>query len=431
MPAPSYLSKETLESILQGRTVDEVAAQLSPRPVQEFPLPPRVPKINDWSQDAQQRRLELLGERGHAFPYVTGEKRIGDASVFQGNIENFIGTSQIPIGVIGPLRVNGLNAHGDFYVPMATVEGALVASHNRGAMLISLSGGATVMCLTERLARAPGFVFANMGEAGRFAAWTLGCLNTFRDIANSTTRHGKLEDVRITIDGNQVYLNFEYTTGDASGQNMVTIATRTICEHIVSECPVKPRCWFVESNMSGDKKATAMAYLFVRGKKVTAEATIPRRLVTRGLNTTPELIVEQWKMSFIGGAQSGSIGVHGHYANGLAALFIACGQDAACVAEASVGITKAEMTSKGDLYVSVTLPNLIVGTVGGATALPTQAECLRLLDCEGSGKARKFAEICAATVLAGEISIGGALAAGEFTKAMMTYGRRKTPEQPA
>jgi hydroxymethylglutaryl-CoA reductase (NADPH) len=382
--------------------------------------------LNDWSQDGQRRRLALLEQQGHRFSYATGEKRIGDPAIFQGNIENFIGTALLPIGVIGPLRVNGLYAHGDFYVPMATVEGALVASHNRGAMVISLSGGASVMCLTERLARAPGFVFRDLAEAGRFAAWALEQYDVFREIARTTSRHGKLEDVRITIEGNHVYLNFEYTTGDASGQNMVTIATQAICEHISATCPIKARCWFVESNLSGDKKATAMSYLFVRGKKVTAEVIVPRRLVTLCLHTTPEMIVKQWEISFIGGAQSGSIGIHGHYANALAALFIAIGQDAACVAEASVGITRAEITDKQDLYVSVTLPNLIVGTVGGATSLPTQSECLRLLGCEGEGKAKKFAELCAATVLAGEISIGGALAAGEFTKAHMTYGRRRT-----
>jgi hydroxymethylglutaryl-CoA reductase (NADPH) len=229
----------------------------------------------------------------------------------------------------------------------------------------------------------------------------------------------------VTLEGKYVYLHFEYTTGDAAGQNMVTLATDAACRHIIAESPVKPQHWFIESNMSGDKKATAMSLLFVRGKKVTAEIVIPRKLVTRVLHTTPEKIMEYWKMSFVAGVQSGSIGVQGHYANGLAALFIACGQDAACVSEASVGITRVDVDERGDLYVSVTLPNLIVGTVGGGTDLPTQRECLQMLGCKGEGTSRAFAEICAATVLAGEISIMGALASGQFTEAHRRYGRKK------
>jgi hydroxymethylglutaryl-CoA reductase (NADPH) len=138
-------------------------------------------------------------------------------------------------------------------------------------------------------------------------------------------------------------------------------------------------------------------------------------------------MMEYWKMSLLGGIQSGSIGVQGQYANGLAALFIACGQDAACVAEASVGDTRLDIVQGEDLYMSISMPNLIVGTVGGGTDLPTQRECLAMLGCTGTGSAKKFAEICAATVLAGEISIIGALGAGDFTRAHVTYGRRKRP----
>jgi len=205
---------------------------------------------------------------------------------------------------------------------------------------------------------------------------------------------------------------------------MVTIATEAICGHILKFCPVKPRHWFIESNLSGDKKATAASYLFVRGKKVTAEVVILRDLVQHVLHTTPQKMMEYWKMAFIGGVQSGSIGVQGQYANGLAALFIACGQDVACVSEAAIGITRLEPTERGDVYFCVSLPNLIVGTVGGGTDLPTQRECLEMIGCKGEGTARKFAEICAATVLAGEIAITAALAAGQFTQAHVKYGRK-------
>jgi hydroxymethylglutaryl-CoA reductase (NADPH) len=225
------------------------------------------------------------------------------------------------------------------------------------------------------------------------------------------------------VEGNHVYLIFAFRTGDAAGQNMVTFCTAAICRDILARTPVQPRHWFLESNLSGDKKATALSFVQTRGRNVTAEVVLPRRLVTRGLRTTPERMEDYWKMSFVAGVQSGSIGVSGHIANGIAALFLACGQDMACVSEASVGITRMEVL-EGDLYCALTLPNLIVGTVGGGTVLPTARECLSILDCVGTGKAGRFAEICAATALAGEISIVGALCAHEFDRAHRELGRR-------
>ena len=424
MPVPREISKKIIDTVLKDKSMEEIAQRLKSRPSEEVPLPPNLPREALFSREEHQTRLAILQHQGITLDYVSGKKGIGDVGIFRGNIENFVGMAQVPLGVIGPLRINGAYALGDFYVPMATTEGALIASYNRGAKVTSLSGGARVLCLTERVSRAPGFIFNNLIEAGQFVIWVVQRFKDLRSRVKSTTGHGLLEDIRVTIDGNQVYLNFEYTTGDAAGQNMVTIATDALCQAIVTDSPVKPKHWFIESNMAGDKKATALSYLFVRGKKVTAEAAIPRTLVQERLHTTPEMIMECWKMSIVGGVQSGSIGVQGHYANGLAALFIACGQDVACVSEASVGITRVNVMERGDLYVSVTLPNLIVGTVGGGTDLPTQRECLEMLGCKGDGTARKFAEICAATVLAGEISIMGAIASGQFTQAHIKYGRK-------
>jgi hydroxymethylglutaryl-CoA reductase (NADPH) len=426
MPVPRGLTNTVIHMILEGKGLKEIVTRLESRFPKELPLPPHLPREAEWSSAAQRRRLKILETQGIRLEYISGQKRVERPDIFQGSIENFIGTAQMPLGVIGPLRINGTYAYGDFYVPLATTEGALVASHNRGAKIISLSGGARALCLTERVTRAPGFGFRDLIEAGKFIMWVSQRFEDWKEEVRGTTSHGNLEDIKVTLEGNNVFLNFEFTTGDAAGQNMVTIATDAICRRIVAACPVKPRHWFIESNMSGDKKATAMSYLFVRGKKVTAEVVVLRKLVAAILHTQPEKIMEYWKMSFVGGVQSGSIGVQGHYANGLAALFIACGQDVACVSEASVGITRVDVTERGDLYVSVTLPNLIVGTVGGGTDLPTQRECLEMLGCKGEGTARKFAEICAATVLAGEISIMGALAAGQFTQAHIAYGRKKS-----
>jgi len=424
MPISKDFSKRVIESILQNKSPEEFSDKLKVRLPHDEPLPESIHRETVLSKEAQAKRLEVLERQGAKLDYLVGKKHIDDASIFEGNIENYLGLAQIPVGVIGPLRINGLYAHGDFYVPLATTEGALVASYNRGAKVISLSGGARVLCLLERVTRAPGFAFNDLVEATKFIVWTVGQFDKFQEIAKTTTSHGNLEDFKITVDGNQVYINFEYTTGDAAGQNMVTIATEAVCKYIIEQSPIKPRFFFIESNMSGDKKATAISYLFVRGKKVSAEITIPRDIFMKFLHTTPEMMMEYWKMSFVGGVQSGSIGVQGHYANGLAAIFIACGQDAACVSEASMGITRVDVTDKGDLYIAVTLPNLIVGTVGGGTRLPTQSECLALIGCKGDGTAKKFAEICAVTVLAGEISIMGALAAGQFASAHKTYGRK-------
>jgi hydroxymethylglutaryl-CoA reductase (NADPH) len=425
MPISKDFSKRVIESILQNKSPEEISEKLKARLPHDEPLPESIHREAVLSKEAQAKRLEVLERQGAKLDYLAGKKHIDDASIFEGNIENYLGLAQIPVGVIGPLRINGLYAHGDFYVPLATTEGALVASYNRGAKIISLSGGARVLCLLERVTRAPGFAFNDLVEAAKFIVWAVGQFDKFQEIAKTTTSHGNLEDFKITVDGNQVYINFEYTTGDAAGQNMVTIATEAVCKYIIEHSPVKPRFFFIESNMSGDKKATAISYLFVRGKKVSAEITIPRDIFMKFLHTTPEMMMEYWKMSFVGGVQSGSIGVQGHYANGLAAIFIACGQDAACVSEAAMGITRVDVTNNGYLYISVTLPNLIVGTVGGGTRLPTQGECLALLGCKGEGTAKKFSEICAATVLAGEISIMGAMAAGQFASAHNTYGRKK------
>ncbi len=339
------------------------------------------------------------------------------------NIENFIGTVKVPVGIAGPLRVNGLHAQDDYYIPLATTEAALVASYNRGAQLITRAGGAAAAVLSHGVSRAPGFAFANLLEAGTFVNWATQQYDTFCRVAAQTSRFGRLTDMRITLEGNHVYLNFEYSTGDAAGQNMVTIATEEIVSHIMDNSPVRPRQCFIEANMSGDKKASALSFLGVRGKKVATEINIPAALVKEVLHTTPEQMVDYWRMSALGGVLSGTIGVQGHYANGLAAMYIACGQDAACVAESSVGVTRFEIDAQGGLYASVTLPNLIVGTVGGGTGLPSQQACLQLLGLAGSGNAMAFAEVCAAVCMAGELSIIGALCSGDFSRAHKQLAR--------
>ena len=425
MAAPNYVAKDILERLLGGGSVEDAQKKLRPRPPADFPLPPRIPAGIDYTAAGAEKRRAMLAEQGIATGHLAGGGNAVRPEDLAGNIENFIGFAQVPVGVIGPLRINGMSAHGDFYVPLATTEGALVASYHRGAYVVSQSGGAAAICMTECVSRSPCFSFNSVAETGAFLAWALPRFDTLQETVATTSSHCRIVDLRTSVIGREVYLIFDFETGDAAGQNMVTLATEAICKRLVADSPVKPQRWYLEGNMSGDKKATMIAFTSVRGKKVVAEASIPRTLLRRVIHIDPEEMVRYWELSVLGGLQSGSIGVQGHFANALAALFIACGQDAACVSEASVGLTRMAVTDAGDLYVSVSLPNLIVGTVGGGTHLPTARECLEMLGCCGDGTARKFAEICAATALAGEVSIIGALAAGEFGQAHAAYGRRK------
>ncbi len=388
-------------------------------PTERFPVEGKV------TQEGTNDRIKFLNEKGKHFSYLTGHETFTDIKSLHGNIENYIGMSLVPTGVVGPLNVVGSEAMGDFYVPLATSEGALIASYNRGAYASRLAGGITSLCLVEGVQRSPVFKFNDIADLGQFLMWVLPQIEKFKDITSQKSRYAKLIDVRSNIEGNQLILTFDFTTGDASGQNMVTICTDAICQFIVSNTPIKPVFWFLESNYSGDKKATALSFTSVRGKKVTSEVTLSKRIVETVLRTTAKAMVDYWQSSTIGVIQSGSIGAQGHVANGLCALFIATGQDAACTAEAAVGITRMEMMEGDGLYACLTLPNLIVGTVGGGTSLPTQRECLELMDCNGSGKTRKFAEICGALALAGELSIAAALSAGQFSAAHKKFGRKK------
>lgn len=429
MGAINRIARQILERILEGRSAEEAAEGLRPRKPDVDPLPPPLPGKDSWSHESLLERQAFLRERGFTIDHLTVSPEGLDPASLRGNIESLVGFAKIPVGVIGPLRINGSAAHGDFYVPLATTEGALVASFQRGARLVSESGGVTALCLTESVSRGPAFVFASTIDAGRFLAHVLSLSEDLQPIVDEVSRHARLLDVTPALMGKEVFLLFQFTTGDAAGQNMVTLCTDAICRYLIAESPVAPLTWYVEANLSGDKKATHLSFQNSRGRRVVAEVVVERRLVTKVLHAEPEAIVDYWETALLGSLQSGSIGMQGHVANGLTALFLACGQDVACISEAAVGVTRFDTTPAGDLYLSLALPALIVGTVGGGTHLPTSRECLEMLGCYGDGGARKFAEICGATALAGELSIAGALAAGEFSAAHAHFGRRKGSAQ--
>lgn len=347
-----------------------------------------------------------------------------DPGQFSANIENFIGTVKIPVGIIGPLRINGLNAHGDYHVPMATTEAALVASYARGAYAATKSGGISTALLYEGVIRTPAFVFDGLLDAGMFVEWVVREIETLKTIAENTTRHGKLVSVEPVVDNNVVFLICRYTTGDAAGQNMVTIATNAMCDDIAARCPVSINGWYIEGNFSGDKKASFLGLVTGRGRKVSASVTLPGKVVETTLGTSVQAMLDYGKVANLGSHLSGQLGAQAHFANGLAALYIATGQDAACVAESAIGITRMEARGN-DLFCSVTMPNILVGSVGGGTSLPSQSAGLNILGLKGAGKGSALAEVAAATCLCGEISIVAAIAAGHFTRAHENLARHR------
>jgi hydroxymethylglutaryl-CoA reductase (NADPH) len=422
MSADRRRTDEFLQRLLAAQSPEDLARKLAPR---HDPSPPRVPGGSTISDEALARRWALLPHAAAAREQLLDPATDSHKDAYRRNVENFVGTVKVPVGLAGPLRVNGLFANGDYYVPLATTEAALVASYSRGSQLLTEAGGCTAVLLNEGVSRAPGFAFRTLVECGRFVLWVTSQLDELKRRAESTTRHGKLTDLRISVEGNHVYLGFEFTTGDASGQNMVTVATEAVCQFIREHSPVRPEYWFVEANMSGDKKCSAQSFLLVRGKKVSAEVVVAPELIARRLRTTPARMVDFGRMSVMGGVLTGTMGTQGHYANGLAALYLACGQDVACVAESAVGVTRFEVTPEGALYASVTLPNVMVGTVGGGTGLPSQRACLEVLGLAGTGHARALAEVAAAVCLAGELSIVGAICSGEFTRAHAGLARGK------
>lgn len=347
------------------------------------------------------------------------------AEEMRGNVENPIGAAQVPLGVAGPLLVRGEHADGTFFVPMATTEGALVRSYERGALALTRAGGAGVRLYVDENRLTPLFVFGEVTEAAAFARELPRHFETLRAEAEATTRHGRLLRVEPLPMGRRVMVHFCFATGDAGGMNMIAKATDRACRWLVDN-GVAPH-FYLFSPLDSEKHASSSLFLGGKGKKVVAGARLPASLVRSYLGTTPERMYDFWKSNVLGQFHAGSTTCNAHYANGLAALFIACGQDVANVANAAVGITQIEV-EEGDLYATVTLPSLTVATVGGGTSLGTARECLRMLGCVGAEKAPRLAEIAAAFLLGGEISLIAALSAGELAGAHDAYGRNRPVE---
>lgn len=370
-------------------------------------------------ESIEARRSHLGLTTGQFFPHLYGLSAVNDAVFLNGNIENYIGQTIIPTGVIGPVQVHGTAANGTYFVPLATTEGALVASYHRGARAALESGGITSLSVSKKVQRCPSFQFQSVADAAAFYVEIEQYTHAdFQKLASEKSSRAVLVGTNYTLEGRQLILTLEFETADAAGQNIVTVCSEHISSYLVEQAITKPDVWYLESNLNGDKKANAKTLSSVRGQRVIAEAKLPQAVIQKVLKADGAAMARYYLNSSIATTMSGSLGMQGHFANGLTALFIATGQDAACVAEAAIGITRLEYSEeKQELYASVTLPNLICGTVGGGTGLPTQKEALSMMDCLGTGMAVRFAEIAAAVVLCGELSIIAALSAGHFGKA--------------
>jgi hydroxymethylglutaryl-CoA reductase (NADPH) len=378
---------------------------------------------NDYTPAAAEMRREFLRERtGAALEHVSSFSF--DPGLLPGNVEHFTGVAQVPLGIAGPLLVHGEEAQGEFYVPLATAEGTLVASYNRGMKLLYASGGVTTTVVDDRMQRAPCFLFASAREARAFGEWLVERFDDIKAAAESTTRLGRLQDIEQYSASRMLYTRFNYTTGDAAGQNLTGKATQAACRWIVANYPDVEQ-YFLESNFATDKKSSQVNMLRTRGKRVVAEAVIPDVVLQATMHANSELLFRAREVANLGGFMSGVNNNGAHSANGITAMFIATGQDVANVAESSAAFVYAEQRPNGDYYYSVTIPSLIVATYGGGTGLPTQRECLELLGCYGAGKVNKLAEIVAATVLCGELSLGSAIVAEDWVQAHDLLGRNR------
>jgi hydroxymethylglutaryl-CoA reductase (NADPH) len=383
---------------------------------------PRDPE-NDYSPELAARRREFATRRTGARLETIGSYSI-DPAITRGNIENFIGTVQMPLGLAGPLRINGEYAQGEFYVPLATTEGTLVASYSRGMRVISECGGVRSTVVRHSMQRAPVFLFEDALQARDFGEWLKANFDEIRAAAESTTRSGKLVDIEQYPIANMLYTRFCYTTGDAAGQNMSGKATFVACEWIRAHHPLQPR-YILSGAIDTDKKHSMMNVIQTRGKRVIAEFTLKQEIARQLLRIDTADLYRYRQIAAVGALQSGSAYSGAHSANGIAALFIATGQDEANVAESHAGITYGQLLENGDYYWSVTLPAVICATHGGGTGLPTQRECLELLGCYGTGKADKLAEIVAAVVLAGDVSLTSAVLAGDWVSSHEALGRNR------
>ena len=372
---------------------------------------------NGYTSDDTKNRLKWLKDKT-GIDLDTNLENVPED--LKGIIENHIGYMKIPMALAGPLQVDGGYAKGEYYVPLCTLEGTLAISMTRGMVATKRCGGIRVNHIKQELSRAPVFMFDDLKQADQFSGWIKRNFKSIKKIADSTSNYGKLLRIDRYPIQNYIILDFILDTGNAAGQNMVTLAAKVACDYIKNKTGAD---FILESGFNSDKKASARNMIMGRGHSVIAETTISNSVIRRILKAD---MSEMEKMQRVGPTitrLAGTEGCHLHISNALTAIYLATGQDTACVAENAIGHYQTEPIDDGVKF-RLTLPTLTVGTVGGGTRLLPQKQNLKLLGCDkGKHSSKKLAEIIAASTLALEISLFSAIASDTFTKAHMTYGR--------
>jgi hydroxymethylglutaryl-CoA reductase (NADPH) len=417
--------KHTIEVVVEVRPFGELHFKMEDVVGDEPFRDLRIPRDDrdNYGPDAVARRQAFVEEMsGVALKHVS--RYSFEPHLVQGNCENFTGVAQVPIGFAGPLLVHGEHADGNYLIPMATTEGTMIASYNRGMKVLGLAGGVKATVVADAMQRAPVFILRDARAAREFVQWVQDHPDDIRKAAEATSSVAKLQHIDPYIASKFAYLRFNFSTGDAAGQNMVGRATFAACTWIVEHCDAVED-FSLEANFATDKKSSHVNTMRTRGKRVVAEATISRELMVGELRTDPDRLAYHYGVANVGAMMSGANNNGLQSANGIAALFIATGQDAANVAESSAGILYVELTRQRDMYVSLTIPSLIVASHGGGTGLATQRECLEVMQCYGAGKVNRLAEIVAGVALAGEISLAGAISSSDWVQSHEKFGRNR------
>ena len=385
-----------------------------------------VPLRTSYSEESRQIRLDFVESHGIQLDQMRAMRL--ESKSLRGNIESLLGAVEIPIGAAGPLKVSGSDGVGEYYAPIATTEGALVSSINRGCRALQMSDGVTARALKQRMTRAPFFDCGGLVECLNLQRWIETQRGAIALQIRKHSNHAVLVDLQFRVVAPCLHVRFVFETGDASGQNMTTVCTWNVCNWLIREYerinPSGIRHFMIDGNLSTDKKASPLSAIEGRGIEVVAEALIPESVIRRVLHSSSDEMARFFSQCQTTGVYTGVLGLNINVANVIAAIFTATGQDIACVHESSTGQLYFEKRENG-LYASLHLPNLVIGTVGGGVALSQQKQLIEMMHCYGTGKSKRFAELIASFALALELSTGAALAGGQFATAHDKLGRNR------
>jgi hydroxymethylglutaryl-CoA reductase (NADPH) len=390
----------------------------------------KIPARGIYTEEARLERLAFIRKQT-ARPLTSLDNTTLKPERLTGNIENLMGSVEVPVGLAGPMWFRGENAHGVLFAPLATTEGALVASATRGATAITRSGGVTTRIIRQQMMRVPLFVLSDMHGAFLFSRWIRDHIDELREQIQRVSSHANLVEVEPMLLGNMVHVRFLYATGDAAGQNMTTTCTWHACQWLMQKMKhfddIQFDNFLIEANMSGDKKVNFQSFIAGRGTRVTAECFLKTEVLEQVLKVSPDELMKTNQVVIAGSQQVGMVGYNINVANIIAGMFTATGQDIACVHESSLAQLHLQQV-KGGVYASMMMPSLIIGTVGGGTHLTRQNELLQMMDCAGPGKVPRLAEIIAGFCLALDLSTMSAVASGQFASAHERLGRNRPVE---